>query len=129
MESVLPSASESGLGKVDNSAICVGVGAKAINGNPQSKYTDEDRYKIEKYPKDHAPNQAARCFHSKYSNIKESTLRGYLEKYNEQVRIEKTLNQPPAEHITNSTSGKWLFLLLMKSTKILNGTLQKRWIY
>ena len=29
MESALPSACECGLGKVDNSAICVGVGAKA----------------------------------------------------------------------------------------------------
>ena len=29
MESALRSASESGLGKIDNSAICVGAGAKA----------------------------------------------------------------------------------------------------
>ena len=29
MESALPSAGKSGLGEVDNSAICVGVGAKA----------------------------------------------------------------------------------------------------
>ena len=29
MESALPPASESGLGEVDNSTICVGVGAKA----------------------------------------------------------------------------------------------------
>ena len=29
MESTLPSASESGLGEVDNSIICVSVGAKA----------------------------------------------------------------------------------------------------
>ena len=52
MESALPSASESGLGEVGNSAICVGVGAKAEKGKPQSKYTDEDRYKIAKYAKD-----------------------------------------------------------------------------
>ena len=33
MESPLPSANESGLGEVDNSAICVGVGAKAKREN------------------------------------------------------------------------------------------------
>ena len=106
MESALPSASESGLGEVDNSAICVGVGAKAKKRKPQSKYTDEDRYKIAKYAKDHGPNQAARCFQSKYPTIRVSTVRSFLKKYNEQVRIEKTLNQPPAERITNLTQGQ-----------------------
>ena len=33
MESTLPLAIESGLGEVDNSAICVGVGAKAKKEN------------------------------------------------------------------------------------------------
>ena len=33
MKSALPSASESGLGKVDNSAICVGVGPKRKKEN------------------------------------------------------------------------------------------------
>ena len=37
MESALPSASESGLGEVENSAICVGVGAKAEKRKIQSK--------------------------------------------------------------------------------------------
>ena len=40
MGSALPSASESGLGEVDNSAICIGVGAKAKKRKPQSRYTD-----------------------------------------------------------------------------------------
>ena len=83
MESALPSASESGLGEVDNFAICVGVGAKAKKRKPQCKYTDEDRYKIAKYAKDHGPNQAARCFQSKYPTIRESTVRSFLKKYNE----------------------------------------------
>ena len=33
-------------------------------------------------------------------------MRSFLKKYNEQVRIEKTLNQPPAERITNLTRGR-----------------------
>ena len=77
MESALPSASESGLGEVDNSAICIGVGAKGQNWKPQSKYTDEDRYKIAKFTEDHGPNQAARCFQSKYPTIRESTVRSF----------------------------------------------------
>ena len=80
MESALSSASESGLGEVDNSAICAGVSAKAKKGKPQSKYTDEDHYKIAKYSKDHRPNQAARCFQSKYPTIRESTVRSFLKK-------------------------------------------------
>ena len=87
MKSALPSASESGLGEVDNSVICVGVDAKTKKRKRQSKYTDEDRYKIAKYAKDHGPNQAARCFQSKYPTIRESTVRSFLKKYNEQVRI------------------------------------------
>ena len=34
MESALPSAAKSGLGEVDNSTICVGVGAKAKKRKP-----------------------------------------------------------------------------------------------
>ena len=34
----------------------------------------------------------------------------FLKKYNEQVRIEKNLNQPPSEHITNLTWGRPLMV-------------------
>ena len=110
MELALSSASESGLGKVDNSTICVGALAKRKKRKPKSKYTDEDRCKIVKYAKDHGPNQAARCFQSKYPIIRESIMRSFLKKYNEQVRIEKTLNQPPAERITNLIRGRPLMV-------------------
>ena len=62
MESALPSSGESGLGEIGNSAICVGVGAKAKKRKPQSKCTDENRFKIAKYAKGNGPNQAAKCF-------------------------------------------------------------------
>ena len=52
MESALPSSSESSLGEVDNSTICFEVRAKGKKRKPQSKYTDEDCYKIAKYAKD-----------------------------------------------------------------------------
>ena len=112
MESALLSASESGLavGEVDNSTICVGVGAKSKKRKPQSKYTDEDRQQLAKQATDHGPNQAARCFQRKYSSTRESTVKSSQKKWNEQVRIEKTLNQPPAEHITNFTWGRPLMV-------------------
>ena len=69
MESALSLPSESDLGEVDNSAICVGVGAKAKEIEPQSKYTDKDRYKIAKYANNHGPNQAARCFQTFFEKV------------------------------------------------------------
>ena len=78
MEPTLPSASESGLGEVDNFAICVSVGTIVKKRKPQSKHTGADCYKITKYAKSHGPNQAARCFQSKYTTIRESTGRRFL---------------------------------------------------
>ena len=37
-------------------------------------------------------------------------MRSFLKKCNEQVRIEKTLNQPPAERITNLIRGRPLMV-------------------
>ena len=75
-----------------------------------SKFTDEDIYKIAKFAKDHGPNQVARCFQRKYPTIRK--------KYIEQVRIEKTLNQPPAECITNLTRGRPLMVDLVIDGKV-----------
>ena len=72
MVSALLSASES------TTKICVDVGSKPKKRKPQSKYTDEDRYKISRYAKDHGPNQVARCFQSKHPNIRESTVRSFF---------------------------------------------------
>ena len=80
MEPALPSSSESGLGEVDSSTISVVVDGKEKKRKPQSKYNDEDRYKIAKYAKGHVPNQAARCFQSKYPTIRESTVRIFFER-------------------------------------------------
>ena len=65
---------------------------------------------IKKYAKDHGQSQAARCFQSKYPTIRKPTVTSFLKKYNEQVRIEKTLNQPPAEYITSLTWGRPLMV-------------------
>ena len=64
-----------------------------------------------KTTKDHGPNQAERCFQSKYPTIRESTVKRFLKKYNNQVRIEKTLNQLTAKRITNITRGRPLIVV------------------
>ena len=43
---------------------------------------------------------------SKYLAMRESTVKRFLKKYNQQVRIEKTWKQQPAERITNLTRGR-----------------------
>ena len=40
--------------------------------------------------------------------MRESTVRSCLKKYNEQIRIEKILNQTPAEHIFNLIQSRTL---------------------
>ena len=57
-----------------------------------------------------------------------------LKKYKERVRIEKNLNQPPTERITNSTWGRPLIVApvideKVVDKKIVNCTLQNRWTY
>ena len=93
---------------------------KGKKGN-QSKCNDKDCYKIAKYGKAHGPNQAARCFQSKYSTIRQSTVRRFFKIHSEQVRIEENSNQPATERITNLTWGR----PLMVGPVIPNGTLQK----
>ena len=44
-------------------------------------------------------------FKRKYPTIQEFTAKSFLKKYNGQVRLEKNLNQPPAECTTNLNRG------------------------
>ena len=55
---------------------------------------------------------------SKYPAIRESTVRSCLKKYNEQVRIEKILNQTPAERIFDLIWGKPLAVGLVIDEKV-----------
>ena len=49
-------------------------------------------------------------FKRKYPTIQEFTVKSFLKKYNEQVRLEKNLNQPPAECTTNLNRGRPLMV-------------------
>ena len=79
--------------------------------NQKASTLIEDRYRIVKYAKDHGhgPNQVARCVQSKYPTTLEWKWEYFWDK-NEQVRIEKTLNQPPAEHNANLIRDKPLMV-------------------
>ena len=81
---------DAGLGEVDRAEICQ-ESSKLIGRKrkPQSKYSDEDRYTIAKYAKDNGASQAAKFFKIKYPTINESTVRTFVKKYDEIVKVAK----------------------------------------
>ena len=62
---------------------------------PQSKYYDEDRYTIVKYAKDSGASQAAKFFKNKYPTISECTVRTFVKKYDENVKVAKACGRSP----------------------------------
>ena len=81
---------DTGLGVVDRPEICQEL--LKLTGKKwktQSKYSDEDRYTIAKYAKDNGASQAAKFFKIKYPTINESTVRTFVKKYDEIVKVAK----------------------------------------
>ena len=74
----VPSSQETGLGEIDNRAICVQVSSADQKRKPQCKYIDEDRYLIGKYRKERGASRAAAFFKSKYPTLNESTVRVFV---------------------------------------------------
>ena len=70
----VPSSQETGLGEIDNRAICVQVSSADQKRKPQCKYSDEDRYLIRKYGKERGASRTAAFFKSKYPTLNESTV-------------------------------------------------------
>ena len=62
---------------------------------PQSKYSDEDRYTIAKYAKDNGASKAAKFFKNKYPTINKSTVRTFVKKYDENVKVAKACGRSP----------------------------------
>ena len=54
--------------------------------------------------------ELGKMFKKKYPTIRESPVRSFLKKYNEQARIAKNLNRPPAECITSLTGSRPLMV-------------------
>ena len=62
---------------------------------PQSKRSDEDRYTTAKQAKVNGASQAANFFKNKYPTIIESTVRTFVKKYDENVKVAKACGQSP----------------------------------
>ena len=78
-------ADETELGMVEQQEVRRAITKPTQKRKPQSKYSDEDRYEIAKYAKQHGPNQAAKHFKAKYPTINESSVRGFLQRFNKAV--------------------------------------------
>ena len=87
---------DTGIGEVDRAEICQEL--SKLTGRkrrPQSKYYDEDRYTIAKYDKDSGASQAAKFFKNKYPTISECTVRTFVKKYDENLKVAKACGRSP----------------------------------
>ena len=75
------------IGALDTEAINDELQKCKRRSKPQSKYTEEDRYLIAKYAKNHGASSAANHFKKKYPTIRESTVRGLVKKYNDHIKF------------------------------------------
>ena len=73
---------------------------------PQCKYSDEDRYIIAKYAKERGSSKAATFFKSKYTTINEFTVRGFVRKFDENIKVAKASGQPPEKRIKLLVRGR-----------------------
>ena len=87
---------DTGIGEVDRAEICQEL--SKLTGRkrrPLSKYYDEDRYTIAKYDKDSGASQAAKFFKNKYPTISECTVRTFVKKYDENLKVAKACGRSP----------------------------------
>ena len=62
----LPLSQETVIGVVDNNKICAQILKAGKRQKPESKYSDEDHFRIAQYAKEHGASRAATFFKSKY---------------------------------------------------------------
>ena len=102
---------DAGLGEVDRAEICQ-ESSKLIGRKrkPQSKYSDEDRYTIAKYAKDNDASQATKFFKNKYPTINDSTMRTFVKKYGENVKVGKACGRSPDRKLKTLMRGRPLMV-------------------
>ena len=102
---------DAGLGEVDRAEICQ-ESSKLIGRKrkPQSKYSDEDRYTIAKYAKDNDASQATKFFKNNYPTINDSTLRTFVKKYGENVKVGKACGRSPDRKLKTLMRGRPLMV-------------------
>ena len=96
LKEMATSSHDTGLPEIERAEICQEL--LKLTGRkrkPQSKYSDEDRYTIAKYAKDNGASQAAKFFKIKYPTINESTVRTFVKKYDENVKVTKACGGSP----------------------------------
>ena len=74
------------------------------------KYSEEDRFKIGKYASENGAAAAVRKFKKSYPDIKESTIRGFKSKYEEELKVAKRQSRPVAKVIPEKKRGRPLLL-------------------
>ena len=123
MASSLPTSNETGLGEVENGEVCSAICVRTLQKKkPPSKYTDEDRYKIANYASQPGVGvcQAAKHYKKRYPTISESTVRGFLKKYKEQLEVARRNDRSPEKRITNLPRGRPVLIGVLVEEKVRN---------
>lgn len=103
---------DNGIGSVTNERIdeALSSSSSGKKKKPQCTYSDEDRYKIAKYAISHGASQAAVYFEKKYPTIRESSVRGFVKKYREQLMAAEEQGRTPDKRISLLKRGRPLML-------------------
>ena len=111
LKEIATSSHDAGLGEVDGAEICQ-ESSKLIGRKrkPQSKYSDEDRYTIAKYAKDNDASQATKFFKKKYPTVNDSTVRTFVKKYGEDVKVGKACGRSPDRKLKTLMRGRPLMV-------------------
>ena len=111
LKEMATSSHDTGLGEVDRAEICQEL--SKLTGRkrkPQSKYSDEDRYTIAKYAKDNDASQATKFFKKKYPTVNDSTVRTFVKKYGEDVKVGKACGRSPDRKLKTLMRGRPLMV-------------------
>ena len=75
-----------------------------------TKFSDTERFDIEKYASEHGPTAAVRKFSEEFKELNESTVRGFRKKYNEQIKKASKDSRESPKAIVAETRGRPLML-------------------
>ena len=97
------------MGIIDSEAVAKSVRKSLEKSSKRGKYkkfTDHDRYLIGKDASFNGPASATRKWKKKYSNLTESTVRGFRKRYIEEINLARRRNTSPKKVIVNKLRGR-----------------------
>ena len=106
----LPTQEEVSLGQVEYQSVKSALSKKSVIKSKYVQYSDQDRYKIARYASDHGSRSAARNFQTRYPNLNESTVRGFLKKYKQKRAAERAGMEKPTQTIAPNKRGRPILL-------------------